>query len=728
MPSRRHAAPPAANRGWLALLLSLPLAAQQVTIDAPDGLRRWHRIGLLLDGPSTAEGATPNPFLDRRMQVFFTHPASTTSYEVPGHFAADGQAAETSATVGSVWRAWFAPDRVGTWTWRIEFRTGPEVAVSLSPTAGSPLAPFDGLTGTFTVTETDKTGRDFRGRGRLHYVDRHHLQFADGSWFLKAGADSPENLLAYEDFDNTPNIGNRRKAWAPHAGDWQTGDASWQNGKGTELIGALNYLASEGLNAVSFLTYSHNGDDKNVFPYVDPNDPRRLDCSKLDQWEAVFAHADRIGLYLHFKTQETENDQDLDGGSLGVERRLYYRELVSRFGHHLALNWNLGEENTNTTGQRIAFAQYFRDVDPYDHHIVVHTYPGQKNAVYTPLLGAASDLTGASLQSGPSSVFGDTLSWRQRSATAGKPWVCANDEQGNAQTGIRPDANDPTHDGSREDVLWGNLMAGGAGIECYFGYGYAHSDLTCQDFRSRDVWWDQCRHALEFFTANRVPYWDMANSDALVNAGHCLAGADQFVVYLPNGGSPTLDLTSRTGTFAVRWFDPRNGGALQSGGVVQVLGGANRTLGAPPAQPTADWVVLIRPTAFVPATEVRYGQACSGSPGLPNLVTTGPAVAGHVDFAIRVTNVLPTTYTALAIGFTRAATPLGGGCSLLVGGPIIDARFSDAGGVARFALPLPPSPTLPGLQLTFAGAALDPAGAFAATAAFTAGVEITVGG
>ena len=74
-------------------------------------------------------------------------------------------------------------------------------------------------------------------------------------------------------------------------------------------------------------------------------------CSKLDQWEVVFAHADRLGLHLHFKTQETENDQDLDGGRLGTERRLYYRELIARFAHHLALNWNLGEENTNTTAE-----------------------------------------------------------------------------------------------------------------------------------------------------------------------------------------------------------------------------------------------------------------------------------------------------------------------------------------------------------------------------------------
>ena len=44
----------------------------------------------------------------------------------------------------------------------------------------------------------------------------------------------------------------------------------------------------------------------------------------------------------------------MDGGNLGPERILYYRELIARFGYHLALNWNLGEEiNNATTAQKM---------------------------------------------------------------------------------------------------------------------------------------------------------------------------------------------------------------------------------------------------------------------------------------------------------------------------------------------------------------------------------------
>ena len=115
------------------------------------------------------------------------------------------------------------------------------------------------------------------------------------------------------------------------------------------------------------------GDDRNVFPYLDYNERLRMDVSRLDQWEIVFEHADTLGMFLHFKTLETENELLLDNGDLGVQRRLYYRELMARFAHHLALNWNLGEEiNDATTTQKRAWARFFADNDPYKHHIVIH--------------------------------------------------------------------------------------------------------------------------------------------------------------------------------------------------------------------------------------------------------------------------------------------------------------------------------------------------------------------
>ena len=267
---------------------------------------------------------------------------------------------------------------------------------------------------------------------------------------------SPENFLAYDDFDNTPDTGGRRKSWAPHLQHFITGDPTWMNGKGKGIIGAVNYLSQQGMNAFSFLTMNINGDDRNVFPYITSTNRLSMDVSKLAQWEIVFEHADKMGMFLHFKTGETENDQLLDGGALGKERKLYYRELIARFGHHLALNWNLGEEITNTVTQIKQFSDFFKSTDPYKHMVVAHTYP-QSLSLYAELTGHLS-IDGASLQTLPANVFQNTLQWVQNSALAGHKWIVANDEQNPADTGVVPDSVDPNHDVIRQRVLWGNIM------------------------------------------------------------------------------------------------------------------------------------------------------------------------------------------------------------------------------------------------------------------------------
>lgn len=597
-------------------------------------LRQWHKITLDFDGPTSNESCASNPFLDYRLNVSFTHTNSGTTYLVPGYFAGDGNAAESGASGGSVWRCHFAPDAVGTWTYSASFRTGSQLAVSIIATDGTPTD-FDGANGSFNVLATNKSGRDFRAHGRLQYVGERYLKFAgSGKYFVKGGADAPENLLAYDDFDNTPNNGIRRKSWAPHLGDWNAGDPQWQGNKGQALIGALNYLAAKGMNVFSFLTMNINGDDRNVFPYVNSNgstspqdDRLRFDISKMAQWEIIFAHADSLGLYLHFKTQETENDQLLDQGQLGVERKLYYRELIARFGHHLALNWNLGEENDIwqeliDPNQLLvkSYADYIRAVDPYDHHIVIHSYPGQQNSVYNPLLGSSSQLTGASIQTGWNNVHDATKNWITASTNAGTPWVVANDEQGSANQGVPPDQgfegfNLPNGAASQESirraVLWGNLLAGGAGVEYYFGYSFPHSDLTCQDWRSRDQMWDYTRYALDFFN-DQIPFWEMQSADNLVSNGYCFAKSNEYyVVYIENGNTPpTIDLPNLD--FELGWYDPRNGGALIGNSTIS--GTNSFSLPASPNAANDDWILLLTSTAVSLPVTLNYfeGQRLAG--------------------------------------------------------------------------------------------------------------------
>jgi hypothetical protein len=641
------------------VLLPLTLALGSVLAPAAEAaapaglsgdLMQWHKVTVTLDGPFARERDTsPNPVLDYRLTVRFAHESGTPVYDVPGYFAADGNAGETSAEEGAKWRVHLSPDKTGRWTWRASMVRGPRVAVD-SGARGEPVAGVDGASGSFEVLPTDKTGRDFRARGRLQYVGGPYLRFAGtGEYFLKAGADAPETLLGYADFDGT--VARRPavplKTWAPHVRDWRPGDPTWKGGRGKGLVGALDYLAGRGANAFSFLTYNAGGDGDNVWPFVERDLKLHYDCSKLDQWQVVFDHAQSLGLYLHFKTQETEIDDQrfehqrearvipeaLDGGAVSVERRLYYRELVARFGHELALNWNLGEENTQTPDEQRAMAQAFSELDPYHHLVVIHTYPDEQDRVYTPLLGEGSNIAGASLQNHWDVAHQRVLKWRRESAKAGKPWVVANDEQGDAALGVPPDpgfegfsgrakekgssppgVGEPSREGREYDLhdvrrytLWGTLMAGGAGVEYYFGYSLPQNDLRCEDWRSRERSWDFAAIALEFFRRERIPLPEMEPADALVgnpaedNTRYALAKRGEvYLVYLPRGGTADLDLSGATGRFAVSWLDPRRGGPLQAGSVREIDGGGKVGLGTPPADANDDWLAVVRARATPP--------------------------------------------------------------------------------------------------------------------------------
>ncbi len=593
------------------LLISLLIGGTALA-QTPEGeLKRWHKVTLSFEGPTTSETASTNPFSDYRLDVTFTN--GNLTYVVPGFYAACDDAADSSCDSGNLWQVHFSPSQTGTWNWTAEFVTGSDVAIN----GGGASAGFmDGVTGSFDVVESDKSGRDFRSKdlGRLKYVGEHYLRHIgtspenpNGPWFVKAGADSPENALNYVDFDATPSYNNNlnkigSKTWQPHQQDYVAADASsytWGNGKGTEILGMLNYLSGEGANVMSFLTWNSSGDGGAVFPHTlkvslqeysntarnqqwNKVNKDRFDVSKMAQWEKVMEYADKKGIYLHFKTMETENDNLMDGNDFGRQRKLYYRELIARFGHHLALNWNLTEETTLADNVVKSTATYIKEQDPYDHNIVIHTYPDQQDQRYNPLLGSNSELTGASIQTNKSKVHNDVRRWLEKSRNAGKKWVVANDEQGSAGEGIR--VSDKR---VREDVLWATLMAGGTGVEYYSGYTDDDGDINGNDHRKRGNKYKEGGYALNFFNTYLQPYMtEMVSSDGITsnNNDYVFAKAGEvYAVYLPNGGSTNIDLPS--GTWEVQWYNPRSGGGLSAATAV------TNSISAPD---TNDWVALIK--------------------------------------------------------------------------------------------------------------------------------------
>ncbi len=65
------------------------------------------------------------------------------------------------------------------------------------------------------------------------------------------------------------------------------------------------------------------------------------------------------------------------------------------------------------------------------------------------------------------------------------------------------------------------------------------------------------RHLMTFMDA--VDWVRMKPRDDLVDRGYCLARPDEYVVYLPDGGSVQVSLTEGRKSLRARWFNPRTG-------------------------------------------------------------------------------------------------------------------------------------------------------------------------
>ncbi|MDB4265535.1 DUF5060 domain-containing protein [bacterium] len=596
--------------GSLSLVLTaVSFSAEVVGEKNPDGsLKKWHRVEVVLDGPKVEEYSAT--FRNYRLDVTFTSPSGEV-YEVPGFFDADGEASDTSATSGNQWKARFAGGEQGEWTYKVSFVTGENVAAELS--GGKKGTAPDGETGSFTIGAQDKSGKDFRSKGKLEYVGEHYLRFADGDSFIKFGANSPEVLLEYGEFDGTPK--HEKDLYTPNIGDWKPGDPTWGpgkeqgEGKGKGIIGLINYLSALDVNTHYFLCMNAYGDGKEAWPWIGADDIDIYDVSKLAQWEVLFTHFDQMGLMIHFQLSESENTNYLEsrdgGGTFSNARKILYRELIARFGHHMAITWNIGEENqapgkgfekANTDEQRKEFASRIRALTYYDDHISVHNGPGGVFDDIFPELVGFKKITGPSLQTYLKTRGGKMLSnhdevrrWYDLSGESGHKWVISIDEP---WFGGRPD---DLVEVLRKEVIWGAALAGGQ-MEFYAG----KDDVKHIDYHSYEDCWAAMGHAAKFMNENLAKEIAAMKPDDEVAIGKDnWAMADEgktYLLYLKNGGEAKVDLSAAPDTkLSVSWFNPREGGELIEGSPATVEGGSESvSLGNPPESVDADWVILLR--------------------------------------------------------------------------------------------------------------------------------------
>lgn len=597
----------------ICLLYAMPASAQDV-VQLGGQLKKWHPVTLTLDGPETAEEAESNPFRNFRFNVVFSHDETGKTYVVPGYFAADGDAANTSVSSGNKWRAVFIPSETGTWSYMTSFREGADVAVSTDPDAGTANA-YNGLSGSFTVEQTNKSAPDVRAHGFLQYDGTRYFRYADGTRYVGVGPDSPETFLEYTGFDGTINISGTDyvRDWDAHVRDWQAGDPTWEGGsvgatKGKELIGAVNYIASKGMNQQYFITMSVEGDGQAAYPYTPAAASGGrydvFDVSKLEQWQVVIGHMMRKGITAHVLLQETENELLFEGGSASDEdnlfRKLYYREMVARLGWHPALIWNLGEEqnhtdnspygNASSQAQREAWAAYLRSVDPYDHPITVHNWQltqPEYEALFSGFLGV-EQFEGPSLQ-WDVGIDEEIRRWHEEAASAGREWVVMMPEYNGG--GHRP--NDSERALWRKAALWESLMNGAGAVELYFGNA-GGLDLTTEDLRPWSDAFDQMRFARTFF--EKLPLMHMEVMDGVARDAQAtyalVEDGEMYVVYWEGASSVgNLDLRGKPGEYEVQWLNPRTGAYAEAG---TVSGGSMVELPSPPGDTDLDWVILLR--------------------------------------------------------------------------------------------------------------------------------------
>jgi hypothetical protein len=121
------------------------------------------------------------------------------------------------------------------------------------------------------------------------------------------------------------------------------------------------------------------------------------------------------------------------------------------------------------------------------------------------------------------------------------------------------------------------------------GYDGLAIGLGAADYNASDSKWEAIRnnmgwardYARRMDLSLAVPHGDKVAKYNGITAqtGYCLAKlGSQYLVFLPGGGSVTLDLSQVTGTLSVEWFDPATGVATQAG---TVGGGPSVTLTAP---------------------------------------------------------------------------------------------------------------------------------------------------
>jgi len=516
-------------------------AVQARTVTARPVAERVGRYGVWELALEVANPVADNPFTEVTVRGTFTPPKE-------GPFAADGFC---DAADGTRFKIRCCPEQVGEYTYRVEYRdpAGQEV-----------------FTGRFLSEPSDHPGPVVACPKHPH----HFLYAGSGQHFYHLG------YTAYHLLDVTNSEAQIRRAldtWA----EWGFTKvrfllAGYPRDTDTRPTGPSG---QGGLEQWKMPNYGAPPGEVNPLPAWQ-GEPHHYDFTRfnVEYWqkvERVVAYMQEKGLVATCIFTIEKQGLPKEYGALTEHEKRFYRYAIARLAAFSNVWWDLGNEHNEYRGTDWGneMGRLVKEWDPYDRLTSAHAYAEW-------LYGDAdwTDFIITQQYGTPPQVNAWALKYRPLN----KPYV-------NEEYGYEGTVDKPGHGHHVEWVRkchWAIALAGG-----YATYGDWFDGAFYTGHLGRGRAPAQLRHLRAFF--EELPYWELEpHNDLVSEENFCLAKPGEvYVVYLPNGGTVTVNLTDAAGQFSAQWFDPRTG---EEGQVQPVRGGAERPFTAPSE---ADWVLLL---------------------------------------------------------------------------------------------------------------------------------------
>lgn len=419
----------------------------------------------------------------------------------------------------NLYKVRFAPTAVGSWYYSVQ--------------SNDPL--LDGQTGTLNCISSSSHG--------FVKVNGYHYFYDDGTPFFRMGDTSWRMYRSKNaDYDSL---------FIPFV------DARASQGFNS-LYGSIDHIEDPTLNEGGYLWLNDEDRDRlqpSFFQYVD----KRV--------QYMLSQGIMPGIVFTWAQTFIDYTQDQ------FER--FVRYCIARYSAY-NVQWIVSGEYTEESvpSEYSYHGDVVEQYDPYEHPISIHPSGGESNSAHYAEFSGWLDYIMQQIRLIPDSVNAKIIEDRSYNI------LVANDEFG-YEGPTDPSSpyyayNNLTADQVRKRA-WAIVLGGG-----YFTYGnkytYTGKELIIKLDELNSPGAQYMTYLSDFM--NSVKYYNMEPHNEWVSEGnYCLANPDsEYVIYLQNGGSVEVDMSSATQVFFASWYDPKTGNSTDMG---HVYGGSVYNLTSP---------------------------------------------------------------------------------------------------------------------------------------------------